>query len=74
VALVGMMSGALVISPLADRFGRRNIILFCVLFFSISSCICAFVQTPGVFGLFRFLTGVGLGATIPNDYWEGAKG
>ena len=35
VALLGMMFGALIFGPLADKIGRKNVIFFCVALFSL---------------------------------------
>ena len=35
VALIGMMLGALIFGPLADKMGRKNVILFCIALFSL---------------------------------------
>ena len=65
-ALIGLTLGAMVAGPLADRFGRRVIIIGSVFFFGIWTLVTAFSQTPEQLMLFRFLTGLGLGAAMPN--------
>jgi benzoate transport len=64
--LVGMMIGALGIGTLADLVGRRRAILLSVVVFSVFTALLAFAPTPGVFGLLRFLAGLGLGGLIPT--------
>ena len=43
-ALIGMMFVAFTFSPLADRIGRKNVILFCVLLFSVFTGLIALSQ------------------------------
>jgi AAHS family 4-hydroxybenzoate transporter-like MFS transporter len=64
--LFGLMIGALLFGPLADRIGRKKIIIFSTLAFGIGTLATAFIQ--GVDGLLvvRFLTGLGLGGAMPN--------
>lgn len=56
--------GALLFGSLADRFGRRIPLLFCVLYFSIVTALSAFVPTFSLFVLMRALYGIGMGG-----YW-----
>lgn len=65
-ALFGMMFGAIAIGPLADHLGRRKIILAGIAFASVSALTNAFAWDALSFAAFRFLTGIGLGAAIPN--------
>ncbi|MDQ0381570.1 MFS transporter [Amycolatopsis thermophila] len=65
VGLVGVMMGALAIGPLTDRFGRRRMMLATVVAFSVLTLLCAFAAGPVVFGLLRFLAGLGLGGVLP---------
>lgn len=65
-SMLGMMVGALTLGTVADRFGRRPIILFCVALFSLAAFANAFAHDATTFGLCRFLTGVGLGGVVPN--------
>ncbi|WP_075181827.1 aromatic acid/H+ symport family MFS transporter [Pantoea sp. 1.19] len=65
-ALIGLALGAMFAGPMADRFGRRVIILGSVFFFGFWTLVCAFAADIGQLMLFRFLTGLGLGAAMPN--------
>ena len=64
--LVGMMVGALTIGTLTDMIGRRRAILLSVTGFSLFTGLCAAAPSPEVFGLLRFLAGLGLGGLIPT--------
>lgn len=64
-ALIGMMIGAMAIGTLSDRFGRRAMLLSAVLVFSLAQVGVALSPTPEVFGLFRFIGGLGMGGVIP---------
>lgn len=74
ISLVGVGAGALFIAPLSDRFGRRKLMVACVLWFSLFTLAVAWAPNVAMFGVFRFLAGVGLGACLPvalaymNDY------
>jgi AAHS family 4-hydroxybenzoate transporter-like MFS transporter len=64
--LFGLMIGALLFGPLADRIGRRKIIIFSTLAFGIGTLVTAFVQDVNTLLAIRFLTGLGLGGAMPN--------
>jgi AAHS family 4-hydroxybenzoate transporter-like MFS transporter len=64
--LFGLMAGALLLGPLADRFGRKPVLLFSVAFFGLASLASAFAtDMTGLLAL-RFLTGLGLGGAMPT--------
>ncbi|KAB8313680.1 MFS transporter [Erwinia endophytica] len=65
-ALIGLALGAMFAGPLADRFGRRVIIVSSVFFFGLWTLATAFSHNIDQMMLFRFLTGLGLGAAMPN--------
>lgn len=65
-ALAGMFFGALVVGYLTDKVGRRQVMLWCITMFSVLMVATAAAPTPELFGLFRFLAGLGLGGVIPT--------
>jgi AAHS family benzoate transporter-like MFS transporter len=64
-AIIGMLIGALLAGTVTDIIGRRKALLICVSWFSIFTALCGVAPSPGLFGLFRFLAGIGLGGLIP---------
>ncbi|KKI93430.1 major facilitator transporter [Bacillus sp. SA1-12] len=64
--LFGMMFGAIFFGTLADRLGRKNVIVITMIFFSLFTFLCGFAETPTLFSTFRFLAGLGLGGIMPN--------
>src|SRR5215470_14956928 len=64
--LFGRMIGALVFGPLADRVGRKRIIIFSTVAFGIGAFATAFAQDVTTLLVIRFLTGLGLGGAMPN--------
>ncbi|MGO4325913.1 MFS transporter [Cupriavidus sp. 2TAF22] len=65
-ALFGLAAGALVAGPLADRFGRKRVLVGSVLCFGAWSAASAFAGSIEALTALRFLTGLGLGAAMPN--------
>jgi len=65
-ALFGMMFGAMIFGTLADKLGRKKVILICVFIFSLFMILTGLTTSPGLFGLCRFITGLGLGGVMPN--------
>lgn len=64
-AIIGMLFGALLAGTVTDIIGRRKALLICVAWFSVFTAACGIVPSPELFGLFRFLAGLGLGGLIP---------
>lgn len=65
-ALFGLAGGALSSGPLADRFGRKRVLVLSVLIFGLGSLASAFAADLQGLTWLRFLTGLGLGAAMPN--------
>jgi MFS transporter, AAHS family, benzoate transport protein len=66
IGLVGMMIGALTIGTLTDVIGRRKALIGAVSAFSLLTLACAFAPNEIVFGVLRFLAGIGLGGCLPT--------
>jgi len=65
-ALVGLAFGALTAGPMADRIGRKKVLVLSILVFGGFSLLTAFASSLNQLALLRFLTGLGLGAAMPN--------
>ncbi|HET8595948.1 MAG TPA: MFS transporter [Intrasporangium sp.] len=68
--LAGYVVGTLVLSPIADRIGRRNMLLITMLITGLGSLYNAFVGDYASFNAARAITGIGIGAdlAIVNTY------
>jgi AAHS family 4-hydroxybenzoate transporter-like MFS transporter len=66
VGLLGLTLGAFIFSPLADRFGRKTILLLATAIFGIFALLTAGATTMDQLLILRLLTGIGLGAAMPN--------
>ncbi|WP_447501799.1 MFS transporter [Acinetobacter pittii] len=64
--LIGLMLGALVFGPLADRFGRKTMLVLCIFLFGCSSLASAYSSEINFLIFLRFLTGIGLGGAMPT--------
>ncbi|NSX17998.1 MFS transporter [Cupriavidus taiwanensis] len=65
---VGMLIGAFVFGRLADRIGRRPVLMMAVVIDAICGVASAFAPDFQWLLLLRFLTGIGVGGTLPVDY------
>ena len=65
-ALFGLAFGALASGPLADRLGRRGILVGSVLLIGAACLTCAACRNLTELVIGRFVTGLGLGAAMPN--------
>ncbi|HRG72324.1 MAG TPA: MFS transporter, partial [Thauera aminoaromatica] len=61
-AMIGMMLGALVAGTLGDLIGRRKVMIGAIAWFSIGMAVSAMTETLAAFGVWRFITGLGVGA------------
>jgi AAHS family 4-hydroxybenzoate transporter-like MFS transporter len=65
-ALFGLAFGALSAGPLADRFGRKAVLVGSVLLIGAACLASAFSGGLNQLVVWRFVTGLGLGAAMPN--------
>ncbi len=65
-ALVGVLIGSLLCSVLADKIGRRPVLVFGAMYFSIMTLLVGRAGSVGELMLFRFFGGIGLGGMMPN--------
>lgn len=64
-APLGLAFGALMAGPPADRYGRKSVLMASVVLFGVFSLASGLSVGIKSLALFRFLTGLGLGATMP---------
>src|SRR5690606_24722718 len=57
--LFGLMAGSLIFGPLADRFGRKRILILSVGFFGLMTLLSAWSTSVEMLIALRFLTGLG---------------
>lgn len=65
-APIGLVIGALVAGPSSDRFGRKIVLIASVFLFGVFTIATAYTSTPAEMAVLRLLTGIGLGAAMPN--------
>jgi AAHS family 4-hydroxybenzoate transporter-like MFS transporter len=64
--LFGLTIGALFFGPVADRFGRKNVLLLSMFIFGLFALLTAGATSMNELLIYRFLTGIGLGGAMPN--------
>ncbi|QOD85051.1 MFS transporter [Chromobacterium haemolyticum] len=65
-ALFGLAGGAMLGGPLADRLGRKPAVIASTLLFGVGSLLTAAADSLSTLTVYRLLTGIGLGAALPN--------
>ncbi|MGU3400822.1 MFS transporter [Brucellaceae bacterium D45D] len=65
---LGMMIGAAAFGRLADKYGRRRILLITVAMDALFGLLSVFAPNFGILLALRFLTGIAVGGTLPVDY------
>ncbi|QSO54124.1 MFS transporter [Alicyclobacillus curvatus] len=64
--LFGLMIGALLSGPVADKIGRKWVVVASILLYGLFSVLTTLSAGVGQLVFFRFLTGLGLGGSMPN--------
>ncbi len=78
-ALIGILLGSAFIASMGDRWGRRKVLIISMLIVGFSSIGTGYATGMTHLVIWRFLTGLGLGASIPNataltsDYVPGKR-
>jgi AAHS family 3-hydroxyphenylpropionic acid transporter len=65
-SIVGLLIGAVVFGRIADWWGRKRVLVGCLVMFGLFSVVTALVRGYDVLLAVRLLTGVGLGGALPN--------
>ena len=65
-ALFGILLGSAFIASAGDRLGRRKVLIISMVIVGISSIVTGYATGMTQLIIWRFLTGLGLGASIPN--------
>ena len=72
--LFGMTAGAIFLAPIADRIGRRRMVITCLIIMGSGTLLTAFARSEGELIFLRFASGLGIGsmlatvATIAAEY------
>jgi MFS transporter, AAHS family, 4-hydroxybenzoate transporter len=66
VTLIGVLVGSLLFSMLADKIGRRPVLIGATLYFSLLTLLTAQVTSLNQLLVIRLIGGFGLGAIMPN--------
>ena len=65
-SLLGMAVGTAVGGRIGDRFGRRSALIGAAFWFGATAMLTALCRDVTSFSALRFVTGLGLGAAVPN--------
>jgi AAHS family 4-hydroxybenzoate transporter-like MFS transporter len=64
--LLGAALGGFSIGPAADRYGRKTMLLACIVLFAVFTLACVRADGFRELAVYRFIGGLGLGGAIPN--------
>lgn len=62
---IGTVLGSLIVGPLADRLGRRPMLVLALAVTGIFTLACAFATSAVMLATLRFIGGLGMGGAIP---------
>jgi len=63
---LGAAFGAIIAGPVADKFGRKNVVIIFAVICSAAVVLAGFTTSPDQMMVLRFITGVGLGGSSAN--------
>ena len=63
---IGTAIGAVIFGLYADRFGKKNVIVFTIFLFSLFTLLSGFATSPLFFIVCRIMAGLGFGGVMPN--------
>ncbi len=63
---IGTAVGAILFGLLADKIGRKKVVLLCVTLFSLFTVLGGLVNNSTMFSVFRVIAGLGIGGVMPN--------
>ena len=64
--LFGLMAGAFIFGPIADKVGRKTVLIFATAAFAVASILSATATSIESLMIWRFVTGIGLGGAMPS--------
>jgi benzoate transport len=62
--LIGMAIGSVLIGRIADRYGRRPTILYCLIIMAIGMALASTAGSVEILSIYRFVTGLGIGGML----------
>ncbi|MFC5590694.1 MFS transporter [Sporosarcina soli] len=64
--VAGTAVGAVIFGLMADKVGRKRVIIICTALFSLFTFLAGFATSAGIFTVCRIIAGLGLGGVMPN--------
>jgi AAHS family 4-hydroxybenzoate transporter-like MFS transporter len=64
--VLGLVLGSFIFGSIADKIGRRPVLIFSTFFFSLCMVSTVFANSISQLVIIRFVTGIGLGSIMPN--------
>ncbi len=65
-SVIGMAVGSIFLAPVADRIGRRPVILICLAIMAVGMLLTATADSIAMLSAYRIFTGIGIGGMIPS--------
>jgi benzoate transport len=62
--MIGMAFGSILLGGVADRYGRRSMLLGCLMVMSSGMYLATTATTPGMLSIWRVYTGLGIGGML----------